>query len=289
MMAAGAWTAHHEELFEPLATVTSDVPRAMTPKEQHTWLHVSASREQWRLVYWWSIVALQTTAATNEMRSLRLGDIYLEQGILTVRSEGAKNKFRIRSIPLQTKEIVWALDGLIERAKKMGATGPHHYLFPKHVTADRYDPSKPMTVWGFRKPWEACRKAAGMDWLRPYDLRHTAITRMAEAGVPMPVIMDFAGHISPKMQQHYTAISMQAKRRWAAAAWLGAEMPYMPPPGTPSAPPFTPQMPQLPQHAEAEEEDKGGEDKNGNGEPGLQSSGWNRKPGEKPGWMRLAV
>jgi integrase len=228
MRAAGAWTQRHEEAFEPLATVNNDVPHAMTPEEQHRWLHVASSREAWRVIYWWSLLALQTTAATNEMCALRFGDIFISQGILQVRNEGAKNKFRIRTVPLQTPEVIWALEGLMERARQMGASGPHHYLFPIHVTGDRYDPLRPMTAWGLRKPWDAMRSATNLDWLTPYDLRHTAITRMAEAGVPIQVIMSFAGHISPRMQQHYTTISMQAKRRWVAAAWAGSEMPYAP-------------------------------------------------------------
>jgi integrase len=229
MRAAGAWTAHHEEFFEPLKVVESDVQRALSPDEQRVWLRAAASRPQWRLVYWWSIVALQTTAATNEMRSLRRSDIFLDQGIINVRSEGAKNKHRIRTIPLSSEEVVWALDCLLKRADDMGADKPFHYLFPLHITASRYNPLEPMTVFGMRKPWDAVRREAGLEWLRMYDLRHTAITRMAEAGMPIQVIMSFAGHISPRMQQHYTQISMQAKRRWMAAAWAGAEMPFSSP------------------------------------------------------------
>ena len=225
LRAAGAWTAHLEECFEPLQGAESDVGRALTPEEQHAWLHAASSREQWRLVYQWSVVALQTTAATNEMRALRLGDVFLAQGTMQIRSEGAKNKFRIRTIPLGTEEVIWAVGGLLERARLLGATGPHCYLFPLHVTADRYDALQPMTVCGMRKRWDAVRRATGLTWLRMYDLRHTAITRMAEAGVPIQVIMSFAGHIAPRMQQHYTAISMEAKRRWASAAW-GGRGPY---------------------------------------------------------------
>lgn len=228
MKAAGAWAAHHEQALELVDVAESDVQRALTPVEQHKFLVTAASRPEWRMVYCWTIVALQTTAATNEMRSLRLGDVFLDQGTLQIRAEGAKNRFRIRTIPLQTPEVVWALGELIERAQRLGARGPQSYLFPLHVTADRYDATQPMTVSGIRKKWEAARSAAGLEWLRVYDLRHTSITRMAEAGVPIQVIMSFAGHISPRMQQHYTAISLQAKRRWAAAAWAGAEMPFAP-------------------------------------------------------------
>lgn len=230
MRAAGVWSEQNDKTFELVDQVESDVPRAMSPAEQGHWLRTAAQRPEWRIVYAWSIVALQTTAATNEMRSLRLGDIFLDSETLQIRSEGAKNRFRIRTIPLQTPDVVWALGELLSRAKRMGANGPHCYLFPLHVTADRYDPLQPMTVWGIRKPWDAVRKASGLTWLRVYDLRHTAITRMAEAGVPIQVIMSFAGHVSERMQQHYTAISMQARRRWAATAWANADMPFAPPP-----------------------------------------------------------
>jgi len=225
LKAAGCWSAHLEETFTALPVKESDVGRAMSPQEQDRFLRTAASREAWRVVYWWSIVALQTTMSTNELRHLHRGDVFLEQGILQVRNESAKNKFRVRTIPLTTPEVAWALDGLLARAAAMGAGAPYHYLFPIHITADRYDPARPMTEFGLRKPWEAVREAAGVRWLRMYDMRHTAITRMAEAGMPIQVIMSFAGHISPRMQQHYTTISMQAKRRWAAAAWSGAELP----------------------------------------------------------------
>jgi hypothetical protein len=115
--------------------------------------------------------------------------------------------------------MITAPNSLIDRAKELGANGPHCYLFPFHVTQGHYDALRPMSVWGLRLAWDEARRESGLPWLRVYDLRHTAITRMAEAGVPIQVIMSFAGHISPRMQQHYTGISMEAKRRWAAVAW----------------------------------------------------------------------
>jgi integrase len=186
----------------------------MTPEEQHRFLYMAQSREEWRVVYCWALIALQTTAATNELRALRIGDVFLTQGTIQIRSEGAKNKFRVRTIPLQTPEVVWALEQLVARAHALGASGPHCYLFPFHRTQKQYDPLRPMTVWGIRRSWEAV---------------HTAITRMAEAGVPIHVIMSFAGHMSQRMQLHYTSISMAAKREWAGRTWAGtAQTPKKP-------------------------------------------------------------
>jgi hypothetical protein len=42
---------------------------------------------------------------------------------------------------------------------------------------------------------------------------------MAEAGVPIRVTMNFAGHMTQRMQQRYEAISMTAKRDWGEIVW----------------------------------------------------------------------
>ena len=216
---AQVWNKEDDRSFRRIRRVESDVSRAMQPEEQKRFLAVAASREEWQLILWYALVALQTTASTNELRALRIGDVLLEQRLLHVRAAHAKNKYRIRTIPLETEEVVWALSRLIERARMLGASAPHHFLFPIQEAKGRYDPNRSMSDSGLYKRWRALRSAAGLEWLRPYDLRHTAITRMAEAGVPIQVIMSFAGHMTLTMQQHYTAISMMAKRGWARIVW----------------------------------------------------------------------
>jgi integrase len=76
-----------------------------------------------------------------------------------------------------------------------------------------------MSESGLKKPWDAVRRAAGLPKLRVHDLRHTGITRMAEAGVGLRVAMSFAGHMTARMQQRYEAICMAAKRGWGAQVW----------------------------------------------------------------------
>src|SRR5271157_4428427 len=48
--------------------------------------------------------------------------------------------------------------------------------------------------------------------LRFHDLRHHAITELAESQASDGTIMAIAGHVSPKMLQHYSHIRIQAKR-----------------------------------------------------------------------------
>ncbi len=219
LRAGKCWSDVDQLSFQPLRAEESDIPRAMQPDEQQRFLAMAASRAEWQFIHWYSILALQTTASTNELRALHLGDVLLEQNILQIRSEGAKNKYRIRTIPLETEEVIWALERMIERARSLGSAAPHHYLFPIQESKGHYNPTRPMSDSGLKKRWNAVRQAAGLSWLRPYDLRHTAITRMAEAGVPVQVIMSFAGHMTLRMQQHYTTISLVSKRKWARATW----------------------------------------------------------------------
>jgi integrase len=219
LRAGRVWGDEQELHFQRVRVVEPEARRAMTPEEQHRLLHVASSREDWRMIYQYAIVALQTTASTNELRALRLGDILLGDRIIQIPRAGAKNKFRMRTIPLVTDDAMWAIEGLEKRAHELGASSPAHFLFPIQRKRWTYDPTRPMCNSGLRKRWDEVRMAAQLPWLRIYDLRHTGITRMAEAGVPLRVTMNFAGHMTVRMQQRYEAISMAAKRGWGEAVW----------------------------------------------------------------------
>jgi len=214
-----AWSDELQRCYEPLRRQYSDPRRAMTPEEQERFLATAAQREQWGVVHDYALLALSTTASSAEMRGLHISDIDLRRRLLKIRKDHAKNRYRIRTIPLND-QAAWAANRLIERAMALGARSPDHYLLPFRSSPDRWDPERPMSNSGIRKPWESLRRAAGVAWLRVHDLRHTAITRMAEAGVPIPVIMGLAGHVSAQMYSHYTSVSLAAK--WLAVQSLSA-------------------------------------------------------------------
>jgi integrase len=231
---AGSWTVALQDEYMPLQKREADVQRAMTLEEQTRFLSLAARNPRWALVYWYAVLALRTTLSTNEERGLRLQDINLEQSIIMIRSESAKNRSRIRTIPLQD-DAFEAVKFLLARAESLGSILPQHYLFPFGVGLRRYDPTRSMTVSGIKRQWTEVRKAAGLPWLRPYDLRHTAITRLAEAGTPLSVIMDLAGHVTEKMRQHYTHISDGVKRLAMKQASAGKKpvSVVLAPPGAP--------------------------------------------------------
>ncbi len=49
--------------------------------------------------------------------------------------------------------------------------------------------------------------------LRFHDLKHHAITELAESQASDQTIMAIAGHVSPKMLAHYSHVRLEAKRR----------------------------------------------------------------------------
>jgi len=51
-----------------------------------------------------------------------------------------KNKFGVRAIPLN-RTATWAVERLVDRAHKLGATDPEHYLIPRRIAGKQHDPT----------------------------------------------------------------------------------------------------------------------------------------------------
>lgn len=56
------------------------------------------------------------------------------------------------------------------------------------------------------------REVMPFQGLRFHDLRHQAITEMAETGASDATLMAVAGHLSRRLLQHYSHVRMAAKR-----------------------------------------------------------------------------
>lgn len=213
MRMAGCWTEELERFYRPLMEEVADVQRALTVEEQEHWLRTAQSRSQWHVVLLYSLLGFGTSMSTNELRLLRVGDVNLDQRIVTVSREAAKCKPRQRTIALVGGEELWAAEQLLERARSLGSAKFQHYLFPIRVKRNMWDPTRPMSTSGIKREWNYVRKASGLLWFRPYDLRHTAATRMAEDGVRPEIRKARMGHTTQRMQDHYTHIGEQAQRR----------------------------------------------------------------------------
>ena len=80
---------------------------------------------------------------------------------------------------------------------RFGETRPEHYLFPAGECWPN-DPTQPSKR--FKTAWGNLRKKAGVQ-CRIHDLRHTAITKLAESGASDSTIMALAGHLSRAMME----------------------------------------------------------------------------------------
>lgn len=213
-----AWTGELERFYRPLLVTESDIPRALTPPQEEHFIQTAASQPEWEVVHVYAAYAFDTTASGCEMRGLQIGDLNFVNRIGQIRSLNAKNKYRLRTVPLSERAI-WAGRRAVEIANSKQSFAPHHHVFPFRVCRDTWDPLRPMSNSGIKKPWDEVRTAAGLPDFMPHDTRHTSITRMAEAGTPIPVIMSIAGHISRKMLLHYTWVCEQAKRTAVEASF----------------------------------------------------------------------
>jgi len=203
-----------------------DAGRALTREEQHRLLAAAATNRSPYILLALRL-AMQTAMRFDEIRHLTWGCIDGARGVLTV----PKSK-----TPAGERRIVPLTDGLrraIEEYRtwyvgKLGKTQPDWFLFPFTRIVLPIDPERPCTT--LKHSWESVRRAAGVR-CRFHDLRHTAITRMLEAGAPEHAVRALAGHVSPKMLERYAHMRLEVKRQAVQAL----ELPELEVPATISA------------------------------------------------------
>jgi integrase len=127
--------------------------------------------------------------------------------------------------PTLNHACIAALTELHNQTLTLGFGEPEHYVFPWHGRDKKIDPARAMTSW--RSAWRSLRCAAGLPSVRFHDGRHTALTRLAEAGQPDWVIQAQIGHVSPAMMKTYSHVRRQALDE--AAAVLEPTFEFSPP------------------------------------------------------------
>lgn len=152
-----------------------------------------SAKQTYRNVDWaaYTEFMLQTAMRTGEVRALMWQDIK-ENKILVHRNytltHGLKQSTKTnkkRWVPLNDK-VQKILDSL-DRSSD--------YIFPwDRVAFQSY----------FRKKLAPLKQAGLISYLyRPYDCRHTAISRWIEAGIPVPQVAAWAGNTSEIIFKHY--------------------------------------------------------------------------------------
>jgi integrase len=193
------------------------IGRALAHSEKVKLLAKAKSRPEWHNARLAGILALNTTMRGCEIKNLRWRDIDLLTRVLSVRK--SKTEAGERTIPINDAAFA-AIRELRERAQPFSGTEPEHFLFPA-CEHERIDPTRPMKSW--RSAWRQITKAAGIPGLRFHDLRHHAITELAESQASDQTIMSVAGHVSQRMLARYSHVRMEAKRQALDALSGGGE------------------------------------------------------------------
>jgi integrase len=198
----------------------STIGRALTEEDKQRLLKTAVLRPEWETAYLAAILCLNTTARGCELKGLQWSDIDLFGRTLTIRK--TKTAAGERTIPL-TSVAASALARLRARAESFGPVNPSHYVFAAFVPRFKFhgnrvsgydvtgfDPTTHINSW--RTAWRSLTKKAGLPGFRFHDLRHCAITSLAESGASDSTIMAIAGHVSRRMLERYSHVRMEAKR-----------------------------------------------------------------------------
>jgi integrase len=212
-----------------------NIGRAMTLDEKLRLLRLAAKNPDWQTARLAMTLALNTTMRGCELKSLRWRDIDLMGKLVTIRK--SKTEAGERVIPLNSTAFAVILE-LRERAKGFNGLDPDHFVFPS-CENQIIDPTRPQKSWRtswrqltrsiecpkcgrIQAPAAECRNKdckadihelrSSTARLRFHDLRHHAITELAESQASDQTIMAIAGHVSPKMLAHYSHVRLGAKR-----------------------------------------------------------------------------
>ncbi len=181
-----------------------------------------------------SVLAVSTTSRGIELKHQRWRDVDRLAEETSIRR--TKTEAGHRTIPMNG-DAMTAVAKLWDRAEKLGSGRPDHFVLPS-CQRHQIDPTCPQKTW--RTAWrsivkEAAKQAGdaavevaeknGTDpaearrkasepflGLRFHDLRHQAITELAENGASDATVMALAGHPSRAMMEHYSHVRMANKR-----------------------------------------------------------------------------
>ena len=143
------------------------------------------------------LTLLDTALRVSELCNLKLGNLWLDEGMLKVVGKG--NKERLIPIGKQVQRLLWRY---INRCRPEPAMAKYDFLFltreGKPLTKDRVE--KIMTCYG---------RKAGIEGVRcsPHTLRHSAAVRFLRNGGDVFCLQRMLGHTSLEMTRHYCELA----------------------------------------------------------------------------------
>ena len=215
---AGLWAVIAEH-YRPLPLPEVDPPKVMSETEEDRFFEFASKNPEWWLAYWVASLTNNSTASGKELRMLQLSAIDMEADPPFFKvPKNMKNPNRPRNIPLNERGAT-IMGRLIDRANKLGSTRPEHYLFPLRIKRNFFDPNRPASESWIRFRWkllvDAAMEARIISFrVTPHNLRHQAITKLLDYGVPIETVRQIAGHgVDSIVTRHYHHGRMEVMAR----------------------------------------------------------------------------
>lgn len=198
--------------YDPLPLPRDKPGRVISEEERARLLRIASENKNWEAAYLFAVISVNSSAGPKEVASLRLKDIDWQREQFNVPGQGAKNRFRVRPIPMNADALA-GMRQAVERAKRLGSTEPTHHVFPFRLHRSKYDPERYQTT--FKTAWHKATAAALLGNLQMYDLRRTAITNMLEnPEISDETIEEICGHVPGSVtKKKYSYIRQEARRR----------------------------------------------------------------------------
>lgn len=149
-----------------------------------------------------------------EVRHLRWTDINLGQRIAWTRIKGGDTVKRpltedmVLIIANQRKEGPFIFTYVCQKSRRQYVDKKGR-LHPARLKGERY----PFTQWGWRRPWLAALKDAGIDSFRFHDLRHTRGTRILRQTGNLAIAKEALKHKNIKTTLRYAHAADEDVRR----------------------------------------------------------------------------
>lgn len=215
---AGLWAAMAEH-YRPLPLPEVDPPKVMSETEEDRFFEFASKNPEWWLAYWVASLTNNSTASGKELRMLQLQSIDMEANPPYFKvPKNMKNPNRPRNIPLNERGAT-IMGRLLDRARSLGSTRPEHHLFPLRIKRNLFDPTRPASESWIRFRWkllvDAAMEAKIISFrITPHNLRHQAITKLLDNGVPIETVRQIAGHgVDSIVTRHYHHGRMEVMAR----------------------------------------------------------------------------
>lgn len=141
----------------------------------------------------------------GECAGLRLGDVDLEAGTVSVTGKGKKQRLGLLGGPAREALVAWLpARRTLAESKGRGAV--------EHVFLNRRD-GGPLTARSMRRIVVARAREAGLPQdVSPHTLRHSFATHLLDRGADLRVVQELLGHESLSTTQIYTHVSIARLR-----------------------------------------------------------------------------